>query len=225
MISSLYKAVGQLSDPSIRRVLQLSALATLLFYILLYAGLGWAVTHLEFLDQRWADLAGRFLGGVAVFLLTLLLAPSMVLLVVSFFLDGVARAVELRHYPDLPPIRGQGWWEMSWIAFRSVIVTFLLNLLAMPIYLPLMFFGIGAAVYYLLNGYLLSRDYFEMVALRRLEPAQADALRRAHLGRLWMLGSALAFLSSLPLVNLVVPLLGTAAMVHELEALRPSLEI
>ena len=224
MITSLFKAFGQLSDPKFRRVLRLGVLGTLLIYGLLYAGLGWTLTHIQLFETHWADLASRLLGGLAVFLLTLLLAPSLVLVVVSLLLDDIVAAVEERHYPGLPPARCQGWAEMLITTARFIGVTILLNLLALPIYLPLLFLGVGALLYYLLNGYLLSRDYFELVAARRLEPGQADALRRANLGRLWMLGAVLAFLSSLPLVNLLVPLLGTAAMVHESEALRPELQ-
>ncbi len=63
-----------------------------------------------------------------------------------------------------------------------------------------------------------------MVAWRRLEPAAADRLRRRHWLRLWLLGILLALLSTIPLVNLLAPLIATAAMVHEVEKLRSKAE-
>ena len=42
----------------------------------------------------------------------------------------------------------------------------------------------------------------------------------AHGGRLWLTGIILAILSSLPVINLLAPLIGAATMVHEVERLR-----
>jgi uncharacterized protein involved in cysteine biosynthesis len=64
------------------------------------------------------------------------------------------------------------------------------------------------------NGYLLSCEYFELVALRRLEAGDVRSLRKAYGGPLFMAGVLIAFLLTVPLVNLVAPVIGTAAMVH-----------
>ncbi len=81
-------------------------------------------------------------------------------------------------------------------------------------------FRLGAALYFIINGYLLGREYFELVATRRLDPRTADAMRRAHLGRVWLNGIVLALISTIPILNLLAPVISTAAMVHEFEALR-----
>ncbi len=220
MIASFGKALAQLPDPRFRRVLLLGIVATLAFYLLLYLGIGWALAQLQLFGVTWADRLTDILGGIAVFVLTLVMFPGAVTLTLSFLLDRVTEAVDDRHYPTLPPPRRQAVGELAWGAVRFAAVTILVNLVALPIYLLLLFVGIGVGVYYLVNGYLLAREYFELVAWRRLEPAAADALRRAHAGRLWLSGLAIAILSTVPLVNLVAPLIGTALMVHEVEALR-----
>ena len=51
--------------------------------------------------------------------------------------------------------------------------------------------------------------------MRRLGPAGARALARRHLGRLWLAGTAMAVPLSVPLVNLVVPILGVAVFTHQ----------
>ena len=43
--------------------------------------------------------------------------------------------------------------------------------------------------------------------------------RRAHRGRVWLFGALTAFLMTVPLINLITPVLATAAMVHLFERL------
>jgi uncharacterized protein involved in cysteine biosynthesis len=87
----------------------------------------------------------------------------------------------------------------------------LLFLLIPPVF-PFVFYGV--------NGYLLGREYFELVAARRLDPAEARSLRRRHGRTLFIAGVLIAFLLTIPFVNLVAPLVGTAAMVHLFETIR-----
>ncbi|PKU23514.1 EI24 domain-containing protein [Telmatospirillum siberiense] len=220
MITSLTRAVLQLPDPRFRRVLWASLAGTVILYILVYLAVGWGLTKLQLFGVGWADSLAEVLGGLAVFVVTLLLFPSIATLLMSFLQETIAEAVEGKYYPSLPAPRRQGWLEGLWAALRFAAVALLINMLALPAYLFLLFAGIGIGLYYLVNGYLLSRDYFEMMAGRRLEPRVADALRRKHWLRLWLLGAILAFISTLPLINLLAPLISTAAMVHEVEKLR-----
>ena len=74
-------------------------------------------------------------------------------------------------------------------------------------------------VFYGLNAYLLGREYFEMLALRRLDPRSAQRLRHAHRLRCLIAGLVIAGLLTLPVVNLVAPLLAAAFMVHLMTAI------
>jgi uncharacterized protein involved in cysteine biosynthesis len=75
-------------------------------------------------------------------------------------------------------------------------------------------------VFYAVNGYLLGREYFELVALRRVDATEAEAMRSRFRGRMFLAGLVTAFLLTVPFVNLVAPIIGTAAMVHLFEAWR-----
>jgi len=194
--------------------------ATLLTYLALYGLVGWGLGGIRLWGIGWADALTDALGGAAVFVITLLLFPAVVTLVLGVLQDDIARAVDARHYPDLPPPRRQSLPWIAWGCLRFCAVAVAINLLALPLYLLLLFVGFGAVLYYLVNGYLLSRDYFEMAAWRRLDPAETDRLRRRHRLRLWGLGLVLAVLSSVPVINLAAPLIATAAMIHEVEQLR-----
>ena len=97
----------------------------------------------------------------------------------------------------------------------------MLNLICAPLYLALLLLPpLGLLLFYAVNGYLLGREYFELVAERRLRPDRAAALRRAHRFRLPVYGAGIAFALTVPIVNLAVPVLATAFMVHVVEAWR-----
>lgn len=217
MIDAFSKAFGQLSDPRIRQVLWLSMGGAMAVYVLLAILLWLILSGFTVTDTAWLETLIDWVSGVGVLLLALLLFPGVVSLVLGFLLEDVAQAVEDRHYPDLPRARAQPLGETLLATGRFVAVTVFLNLAALPLYLiltplaPFVFFG--------LNGYLLSREYFELVAVRRLDVRAVDALRKASLKRLWPAGAVLAVLLTVPVVNLVAPILGTAAMVHLFQSL------
>ena len=70
-------------------------------------------------------------------------------------------------------------------SLKFILVMVLVNILALPFYGILLFTAIGPLIlYYLINGYLMGREYYEVVAFRRLPPHFARDLRRAHRGRI-----------------------------------------
>ena len=125
--------------------------------------------------------------------------------------------VEALDYPGLAPARGAPLFETIKATLRLMGLTLALNLLALPVYLLVP--GINLFVFLALNGYLLGREYFEVVALRRLDMAGARALRNRFGARVFFGGVVIAGLFALPLVNLVAPVIATAFMVHIFEGL------
>ena len=76
-------------------------------------------------------------------------------------------------------------------------------------------------VFYAVNGYLLGREYYELIALRRLDRTEARALWQKKRWRFILSGMAIAFLLTIPLINLLTPIIATMVMVHLYEAWRP----
>ncbi len=102
-------------------------------------------------------------------------------------------------------------------------MTILLNILVLPIYLVAIFIPpIFACIFYGLNGYLLSREYFELVSLRHQDKNMARQLRKANGLKVFLAGVIIAFLITVPIVNLFVPILATAFMLHIFKALQGS---
>ena len=180
MFQAIVKAFGQLSDPATRKILWKCVFATAALFAVLIAGMEWALAHSSLFDWRALDWAADILGGIGAFVLALLLFPAVLLLILGFFLEDVAGLVEARHYPGLPPPREQGLWEIVVSSLRFALVAIGLNLLALPFIAVLTFVPpLNLLLFYALNGYLLGREYFELVALRRLTPRETEAFRHS----------------------------------------------
>ncbi len=220
MIRELSRAVGQLPDPAFARVLIFSALGTIVLFGALLTGFGWLLTHTNLFDIGWVETGIDLLGGVAGLVLAWLMFPAVMVVVSSTMLDGIVDAVERRHYPQLPPPRRIPIWRSILEGLKFLGLVVLVNLLALPFYfIPV----VNLFVWFLVNGYLIGREYFELVAIRRLDPARVKFLRDDRRMGLFAAGIIIAFLSSLPLVNLLVPVLAAAFMAHLVEGMRREL--
>jgi uncharacterized protein involved in cysteine biosynthesis len=221
MLDALGKAVAQLADPRLRRAIWLT-LATSLAVIAALVLASWLLlARLSLFGIGWVDTALDVLAGAGVLVAAWLLFPATISVVVGFFLEEVATAVERRHYPDLGPARPQPIGEQIAAGLRFALVAIGLNLLALPLYLAGIFLPpLNIFVFYGLNGYLLGREFYELVALRRFDRRQVQVLRRAHGGRSFLAGIVIAFLLTVPFVNLIAPVIATAFMLHLFEAWR-----
>jgi uncharacterized protein involved in cysteine biosynthesis len=211
VVRAFAKAAAQLPDPSIRRLLGLSILISLAVFIALWVAVGILVTQTALFETTWIEAIVDVLGGAATVAITWMLFPVVITATIGLFLERVASIVESQHYPGLPPARQAGFEEAVVSAGKFLAITLVLNLMILfflfvPPLFPFIFYGV--------NGYLLGREYFESVAMRRLEPAPAAGMRRRYRFVVFAAGLAIAFLLTVPFLNLVVPILGTAAMVH-----------
>ena len=139
----------------------------------------------------------------------------------GIFLDDVADAVEDVHYPNLSPAPRIGFAEGLKEAMTFLGVLIAANIAALIAYL--IFAPFAPFIFYGLNGFLLGREYYRMIAVRRLGRAGAKAAFRRHLGAIWITGAIMAVPLTVPVVNLLVPILGVAAfthLYHRLEARR-----
>lgn len=218
MISAFVKAFRQLGDPRLRRFIFLSLIASLVVLVALVVGVSVLLSVFDLVGITWIDTALSWLGGLASVVLALLLFPAVVVIVMSLFLDEVAAAVEARHYPDLPKAAGQGTVAGIWTGIKFAGLLIGVNILLLIVYLIMLATVVLSplipVVFYLVNGWLAGREYFETVAFRRLDEPQARELRRPFTPQLTLAGAAIAFLAVIPVVNLIAPVLATAVMVH-----------
>lgn len=215
MLSSLVKSLQDLHIPSIRRIVAQSALLAILLLFFLSVFFWFLLKSLPIEWGDWQIIA--FFGGIAgSLILTWLLFPIAMTVIMGFYEDRVAAIVEDNSYPHLQWKRREvSFGEMLNQSLAFLLTALLANLLALPLFLltwvltpfyPVVFYG--------LNGYLLGREYFVTIALRHLEPAEAKALWRRHLGQISLAGALIAFLLTIPVLNLVASVVAISYMVH-----------
>ncbi|MCW1951913.1 MAG: EI24 domain-containing protein [Octadecabacter sp.] len=220
IFTDFLKALAQMDDRAFRRVLFLGLGLTIAFLVAVYAG--W-LALVDTLDNGPLILPfvgevtwiGTLLGwgglGVIILASIFLMIPTASA-ITSFFLEDVADAVEAKHYPDLMPAPKVPFSEalIDTITFFGVLIG--ANLVAIIAYGFLPFFAVPT--FFLLNGYLLGREYFTVAALRREGRVRAKQMARAHRAEIWMAGVLMALPLVVPIANLFIPILGAATFTH-----------
>lgn len=214
LASALSRAVEQLPERSLRGPLVATLVWTVLAFVLLWSAVIGAV-------ERAAAGFGEYgwLAGIAVALLlagaTWLLFAAVANTIMLLYSDRIVAAVEARHYPALLPAGAASWRDALQSALRLLLWTVLGNLLALPLYL--FFPGMNLVLFLGLNGYVLGRGYFDAVTLRRMDGRAARLVWRAQWVTYVVNGALAAFLLTVPVLNLIVPIVGLAATVHLVE--------
>jgi uncharacterized protein involved in cysteine biosynthesis len=220
ILASFFAALGQIGDPRFRRVLLLGIALTVALLVAATSGFVWLIGTLtaDTVDVPWVgeitwldDIISW--GSFFLFFgLSIFLMMPVASAITSMFLDAVAQAVEDRHYPALPPAHEVRFGDavVDTLNFLGVLIG--ANILALILYV---FFPPAAIfIFWGLNGFLLGREYFTLAAMRRMSRAEAKQLRSAHTGTIWLAGTLMAIPLSVPLVNLLIPIIGAATFTH-----------
>ena len=218
MIDSIAKTLGQLGDRRLRGVLMMAIALSLALIAAIAFAVGLVLSMLATTGMVWLDELIAWFGAIGTAILALVFFPGAVQIVSGLFLDRVAAVVEDRHFQDLGPARDQPMTEIVLDALRFAGLSIGLNILALPLYLILP--GFNLLIFYALNGYLLGREYADMVGTRRMDKEERTRFRRANRGAVFSGGVVIAALSTVPILNLATPVLATAFAVHEHERLR-----
>jgi CysZ protein len=210
VFGAIAKTLDQLNDPPIRRVigktLGLAIVGYILFVVLVYFLIGW-LSGLA----GWLETLAQFGGVVGAIVVAWLLFPTIAAAIAGLFADEVIDAVEAKHYPFLPPAKPVPVMEAVFDGLKLAAIAIVANILALPF---LLVFPIYVLITWGVNGWLLGREYFEMVALRRMDRTTAHELHRRHNRTFTIAGVMIAVCLTIPFVNLVAPVLGAAFMVH-----------
>ena len=214
------KALDQLADPAFRRVFFVGvSITALLFAALITVVWFLRPESVQYFDWEWVNDALGWILGFAIlpgFVVMLwLFFPALATALMGLFLDDVVDAVEAKHYPDQKALRRISFAENFLIAARMSGMIVLVNILALPVYLILLFTAVGPLILFLvLNSYLLGREFFELVAVRHFLPRDARKIRRAHRDSVFLAGGLITLMFMIPIVNLLAPIVGVAVMVH-----------
>jgi len=220
MLVDIAKSFAQLSDPRLKRVMWRALFWSVLLFAFVVTVAWTVIAKTTFFDDSILEWITHFASSIGATFLAMLLFPGIISSVISLFLDEVAEAVDAKHFNDLPAARPSKFGEQLASGARVFALTIAANIavLVISLFVPPAF----PFVYYGLNGYVLGREYFELVALRRMQPGDVRQLRRRKAVNVWAAGVAIAALLSIPVVGWFMPVAATAFMVHVVERLRRS---
>jgi len=212
-------AFSRLFSPEFRAVflktLGLTVLALVALWFALtglvdWLALPWAHSLLPGLPS-WAGWLSGIIAAIALaFGMALLIAP-VTAIVAGLFLDDIAEVVERTDFPGDPAGRAMPALRSLVLSVKFLGVVILGNIVAL---LLLLVPGINIAAFFIVNGYLLGREFFEFAAMRFRPEDEARALRRQYAGTVFLAGLVIAAFLAVPLLNLLTPLFAAAMMVH-----------
>jgi CysZ protein len=218
MLMAAFKALGDLVSPEFRAVLFKALGLTLALFIAVLIMVEVLLTTLTHFSWPWADWVLGVGTGIALLIAFFFLMSPVAAAFAGLFLDQVAEKVEARHYPLDPRGTPMPTGRAILMAIQFFLVVLVVNLAVLPVVL----FGIGAVALVAANAYLLSREYFEMVAMRHMPAEEARTLRRENGPSVFIAGLLPALMSLVPVVNLAVPLFATAYFTHLFKSVRRS---
>ncbi|HEY5049030.1 MAG TPA: EI24 domain-containing protein [Rhizomicrobium sp.] len=212
MFASAGKALQMLFEPALFGLVVKSFALSFLLFAALFVAAEYGAQHLPLLQWHWLNMLLALLAPVLVVVLAYLLGAPVAAIFASLYLNRIATIVETKYYGNDPPARGAPVSATLMTALRLLawIVVFALALLPVDVALPV----VGSLASLLINGWLLGREYFELVARRHLPRPGVDAMRRRHRAGILGAGLVIATLAEIPIVNFAAPLFGAAFMVH-----------
>jgi CysZ protein len=121
----------------------------------------------------------------------------------------------------LPPRHGAPLSVQAWdgVALGAQVLALQIVALLLALALP----GIGLVLGWAIAGWAIGRGLFVAVAMRRMSRMEALRLYGRRRGAIFMQGGVLALASIVPLLNLLIPVLGVAALTHVLNQANPAL--
>lgn len=164
----------------------------------------------------WIETTIQILGGLGLVIASVFLIAPITSLIAALYLNDAAEIVENKHYPNDPPGRELAFLPSLGVSAKFGLAVIVVNIMVLFL---LLLPGINLIAFYISNGYLLGREFFELAALRHLPSREVRRLRRKYRGRIFFSGVAVAGLISIPIVNLLAPLFATALMVHTFKAI------
>jgi len=224
LFSDFTKALSQLLDPKFLWVLIKAVGLSAVLFGGAYYGIIWlAVTVLPgSITLPWLGTipVGDWFSAVAftgALIMAVFLMFPVAAVFLGFFLEEIADAVETKYYPHLPKVQPMPFSAAMGEALRFLMIMIMANLFALIIYFASTL--LAPVIFYIVNGFLLGREYFQLVAARRIGAKAASKLRKAHRWEIWFAGILMAVPLSIPVVNLLVPLLGVATFTHQFHRL------
>lgn len=227
ILNSATRAFADIFSSAVRsvfwKVLGLTLLALVALWLavresFIYWVLPWIEPYLPSLPDwaGWLGAAASIISAIGLAAALALLIAPVSAIVAGFFLDDAAEAIEQKDYPADRPGKALPLGQSLLSSLRFFLVVIAANIVALFF---LLVPGINLMVFFLVNGYLLGREYFEFAASRYLGVAGAREFRKRNRGTVTLAGLLVALFLFVPVLNLLTPLFAAVTMVHLFKSL------
>ncbi len=211
MIGDARAALREIFTPPFRSVLWKVLALTAALLVLATVAIHHVLLGFVHLPYPWLQTAVSLLASLGLLFGSIFLVAPISALVAGFFVDDLATQVERDIDPQGRPGQALPVLRSVLLSLRFAAVSVMVTVLALVL---LLVPGINAIAFVAANAYLLGRQYFEFAALRYRSFEEASAMRRQHWPTVLFAGLLIAVFVSVPLLNLLTPLFGTALMVR-----------
>lgn len=211
----------QLLHPKFRSVFFTSIIAAFLTLVGLTFLLSYYWPETFVFGWDWIDELGDSIASAGFWSVvgvgSYLLFPGIVTMVMGVLVDQIATAVEEEYYPNRVGSRKVPVTDVVISAGKLTLIMLVVNLLALVPYIILFFMtaSIGAfALFVAINGFLLGREYYEMVAMRHMDRKMVHRFRVENGNKIFIVGALMAAMFAVPFLNILAPIVGAAVMTH-----------
>ncbi len=214
VLSSAGKAFNGLFDPRSRSIVLKSLGLTILLFFGLWLGIQALVDTFIlpfFSGWVWVTTLLLWVLGAGVLIAAgFVLAPTTAVFA-GLFLDEVAENVETSHYPQDEPGSAMPLGASITLALQFGVLVLLANFFAlMLVWLA----GFGVIIFFIMNGYLIGREYFLFASMRFRPELEAKAMMKKYSLEIFFSGLIIAGFMSIPIMNLFTPVFAASIMVH-----------
>ena len=162
MFASAGKAAAMLFDRDFVGIVLRSLLLTAVLFIVLFVGVEYILTHIPPLGSIWVnrllEVATPFILILAVFFL----GAPVAAIFGSLYLDRIAAKVDAHFFPQDPKAPGTPLTTGLGEVVRLIALSLLINVVLLPMDIGVP--GVAEIATILANGWLLGREFFELVA-------------------------------------------------------------
>ena len=229
MISSFLKTFRQVNDPKILRALGLATVFTLLaIFLAVTVGVVLMDNLLDFFSntlqswfgkgESWFRGFAQFLGGSLILMISYFFFAGIHGAFIGIFIDDILDSVHRKHYPDLPWQKPPTMMQSLIFSGRILVMTIVFNLLASPLLILGWFIPpIGLSLQIVLNGYLLGKEYGQLVEFR-IPKNQSESNAPKYFAN----GMIASCIWIVPILNLLAPILLAGSVLHTRLSLKKS---
>lgn len=214
VVLPLIRAISQFDDPAFRGIVLRSVAWSFACLAVLYVVAIFGLRHLLPL-HGWLVWVADLMGSIAASLVAFWLFLPVAAAIGTLYFDRIARTVEQRYYPWLPRPEGASLRAQVWDGLSVALKVLVLNIAALV--LALLLPGVGLILGWMIASYAIGRGLFVAVAMRRMPRVMAESLYRSRRFVILTNGAMLALMAYVPLLNLLIPILGIASMVHVMD--------